>query len=205
MQDLERALADIGTIRSQLARDVGFRGFGPATVAATGVIAIAAAIGQAIWLPAPRDAFRPYLALWIGVAIVSMALIAVETVTRSRRLHSNLADEMIAAAIEQLLPALAAGGLLTAVLVRFVPEGLTLLPGLWQLVFALGIFASSRSLPRTTFWAGIWYLLCGLASLALARDSAAFSPWAMGVPFGLGQILAAALLHRALGGDRGEG
>ena len=53
MKDLERALADITAIRSQLARGTEFRGYGPATVAATGLLALLAAALQAILLPDP--------------------------------------------------------------------------------------------------------------------------------------------------------
>jgi hypothetical protein len=202
MPDLERALADIGTIRIQLARDIEFRGYGPATVAATGAIALSAGIFQAIWIPSPIVELGAYLALWIGVAAVSIGLIGIETVTRSRRLHSGLADEMVFAAVEQLIPAAAAGALLTAVIARFVPEGLPMLPGLWQVVFSLGIFASARSLPRPVVWAGVWYLVCGGACLAAARGPGVLSPWAMGLPFGIGQLLAALLLHRGLAGRK---
>ncbi len=41
----------------------------------------------------------------------------------------------------------------------------------------------------------VFYLASGLACLALARGELAFSPWAMGLPFGAGQLLAAAVLY----------
>ena len=50
MQDLDRALADIAAIRMQMARGTVFRGLGPAALAATGVLALATAMGQALWL-----------------------------------------------------------------------------------------------------------------------------------------------------------
>ena len=93
-------------------------------------------------------------------------------VARSRRIHSGLADEMIHAATEQFIPAGVAGALLTVVLFRFAPESLWMLPGLWQIVFSLGVFASCRSLPRPMFAVGVWYLAAGLASLALANGGA---------------------------------
>jgi hypothetical protein len=40
MRDLDKALADIFTIRSQIAAGTAFRGYGPATVAATGGLAL---------------------------------------------------------------------------------------------------------------------------------------------------------------------
>ena len=74
-----------------------------------------------------------------------------------------------------------------------------MLPGLWQIVFSLGIFASCRALPRAMFGAGVWYLAAGLASLAFANDARAFSPYAMAVPYGLGQFYIAIVLYRSTG------
>ena len=204
MRDLEKALADISAIRSQLARGTEFRGYGPATVAATGVLALVAAVVQAFWLPNPAMAAFDYVALWVATAAMSAVVIGTEMVGRSRRIHSGLADAMIHAATEQFIPAGVAGALLTLVLFRFAPESLWMLPGLWQIVFSLGLFASARSLPRPLFAAGAWYLAAGLASLAWANGPAAFSPWAMGLPFGLGQLAMAAILYFADGEDDAE-
>ena len=96
-----------------------------------------------------------------------------------------------------VVPAGIAGGLLTVVLLRFAPESLWMLPGLWQIVFSLGFFASCRALPRPMRAVGVWYLAAGLASLALANGAQAFSPWAMALPFGLGQLLMAGILYRS--------
>ena len=197
MRDLDKALADITAIRSQMARGTEFQGYGPATVAATGVLALAAAGIQMLWLPDPAAHVFSYLALWITTAAVSIVLIGIEMVARSRRIHSGLADEMIHAATEQFIPAGVAGALLTVVLFRFAPESLWMLPGLWQIVFSLGFFASCRSLPRPMLAVGVWYLAAGLASLAFANGAQAFAPWAMALPFGLGQLLMAGILYRS--------
>ena len=101
---------------------------------------------------------------------------------------------MLYSAAEQFLPPILTGVLLTVVLVLFARESLWMLPGLWQLFFAHGAFASSRFLPRATFGLGLWYLGTGLTCLALGKGKYAFSPWEMGVPFGLGQLLVAAVL-----------
>jgi hypothetical protein len=202
MLDLDKALADIESIRSQVARGTQFRGYGPATVALTGVLAIVAAGIQSVWLEDAREQVTGYLVVWIGTAVIAAALIGAETITRSRRLHSGLADEMIYAAIEQLIPVGVAGALLTFVLVRFSAESLWMLPGLWQLFFSLGIFASCRLLPKALFTAGSWYLATGLVCLAIHDGS--WSPWAMGIPFGIGQFIMSAILYCTLGGLHGE-
>jgi hypothetical protein len=204
MKDLDKALADITAIRSQMARGTEFRGYGPITVAATGLLAMLAAGMQALWLPDPAGNGLAYLALWVATAAVSVVLIGSEMVARSRRIHSGLADEMIHAATEQFIPAGVAGMLITVVLYRFAPESLWMLPGLWQIVFSLGLFASCRSLPRPMFAAGVWYLGAGLATLALANGEQAFSPYAMAVPYGVGQLYIAAVLYRAVGDKDAE-
>ncbi len=198
VKDLDAALTHITAIRHQMARSAEFRGYGPATLAATGVFAALAAGGQARWLAHPENDVVSYLALWVTTAALSVALIGFEMVARSRRVHTGLAEEMIATAVEQFLPAAAAGTLVTAVLFRFAPENLWMLPGLWQILFSLGVFASCRFLPRPIFAVGVWYLTTGLACLAFASGAQAFSPWAMGIPYGVGQLLCAALLLQHL-------
>jgi hypothetical protein len=199
MEELDRALADITAIRSQLARGTEFRGYGPVTVAATGFVAVAAARLQALWLPDPAADLFAYVGIWVATAGISILLIGIEMVARSRRIHSGLADAMIHAATEQFIPAGVAGALLTFVLFRYAPQSLWMLPGLWQIVFSLGIFASCRSLPRPMFGAGVWYLAAGLASLAFANGAHAYSPWAMAVPYGVGQLFIAAVLYWSVG------
>ena len=87
MPDLDKALADITAIRSQLARGTEFRGYGPMTVAATGVLAVLAGALQALWLPDPAANPSAYLALWVATAALAVALIGIEMVARSRRIH----------------------------------------------------------------------------------------------------------------------
>jgi hypothetical protein len=162
-------------------------------LAATGGIAILAAGAQALWLPDPTNRIAAYLAIWLSTAVLSAALIGVQMVTRTHRVHSGMADEMIWMAVEQFLPAVGAGALLTIVLVGSVPSALWMIPGLWQVIFSLGVFSSCRFLPRPMVAAGVWYLLSGLTCITLA-DGRALSPWAMGVPYGTGQLLVAGIL-----------
>lgn len=196
MHDLNKALGDISSIRRQVAQSTEFRGYGPAALAATGAIAMLAAAAQAAWLPEPAHNMPAYLGIWISTALLSAALIGTQMHTRTRRMHSGMADEMIRMAVEQFLPCLAAEALMTAVLVLAVPSAQWMLPGLWQVIFSLGVFSSCRFLPRPMLAAGAWYLLTGLACTALG-DNRAFSPWAMGIPYGAGQFLVAAIVFFA--------
>lgn len=203
MKDLERALADITAIRSQMARGTEFRGYGPVTVAMTALLALLAGVLQALYVPDPNATPFAYLALWIGMAAIAVVLTGAEMIARSRREHGGLADEMLYQAAEQYIPAGVAGTLMTVVIYRYAPQSLWMLPGLWQIVFSLGVFASVRSLPRGMFAVGVWYLAAGLAVLALSAGTP-FSALAMAIPFGAGQLLMAFVLYRATGGEDGE-
>jgi len=195
MIDLSQALAEISAIRAQVARGTQFRGYGPASIAASGVIALVVAAVQAWLVKDPGRDASLFLAVWVATAAVSVALTAVETIARARRVHSGFASQMIQSAVEQFLPATIVGGLLTGVLLLAAPTDLWMLPGLWQLIFSLGVFASCRFLPRQMFSVGVWYLACGLACLMIESGPRTLSPWEMGIPFGCGQLLVAAVLR----------
>jgi hypothetical protein len=193
VNELHKALGDIGSIRRQLANTTEFRGYGPATLAATGAFAILAAAAQTLWLPDPKRHISVYLDIWVATAVFSAALTGFQMYTRTRRIHSGLSNEMLRMAVEQFLPSVAAGLLLTIVLLRYVPQASWMLPGMWQIVFSLGVFSSCRFLPRPMVIAGAWYLLTGLSCLAMGGNRA-LSPWTMGISYGAGQMLVATIL-----------
>jgi hypothetical protein len=199
MSDLDKALADIIAIRSQLAAGTAFRGYGPATMAATSAVAIVTAVLQHFFLDDPTRQPLLFLLSWAAAAVVSLAMIGIEMRARSQRHHSGLADAMIHQAVEQFLPAGVAGVLLAVLLWKFAPEALWMLPGLWQVLTSLGVFASVRSLPRSVALAGAWYFLAGFAVLLFASTHHVLSPWTMGLPFAIGQALMATILYFASG------
>jgi hypothetical protein len=195
MTELRQALDDISAIRTQVARGTQFRGYGPLSVASTGILALFVAAGQSHWMAGSNQGLKAFLDVWIATAAVAVFLSALETIFRARRVHSGLAMEMIQAAAEQFLPAIVVGLLLTVVLLRIAPQDSWMLPGLWEVIFSLGVFASCRFLPRQMFGVGAWYLAAGLVCLLIASGHHALSPWAMGIPFGIGQLLVAAVLR----------
>lgn len=195
MSELRKALAEIAAIRDQVARTTEFRGYGPTTLAGTGVLAAIAAVLQALLIGNPAQQPAAYLKLWVTTATLSLALITVEAISRARRSHCTLALPMLRSAGGEFLPAIMAGLLLTVVIARNSADDVWMLPGLWQVIFSLGVFSSCRRLPRPMLAVGLWYLTCGLILLARGDGQYALAPWAMGIPFGVGQILVAAVLR----------
>jgi hypothetical protein len=205
LNDVDRALSQIADIRSRMAASTRFRGFGPHAVALTGLLAVGVALAQTLWpaMLAPDD--LTFVAVWAGAAAIAIAIVASETLTRSRRLHGPMADSMIGGTLRLFLPFAVAGALIAFVLVTVAPESVTLLPGLWQMLVALAGFAAVPSLPRPIIWAAGWYLLTGTIVLTLAGQSGSLSPWMMGVPLGIGQGLVAAVLHMAANDGNADG
>lgn len=199
--ELREALTQITEIRLQIARTEVFRGYRAVPAAFSGMVAIAAAMAQAVILQDPTRQIHAYLILWIGAAVVSGLSAVLEMGVRARRASSPLSRELTYLAIEQFCPCLAAGALVTLVVVRSAPESVGMLPGIWQVLYSLGIFASSRLLPRSMSGVAVFYLMTGLCTLALSRGEHALNPWVMGLPFGVGQLLAAAVLYRTLERD----
>jgi hypothetical protein len=200
MKELQQALSEIHSIRNQVAHGTEFRGYGPASIAASGILALLVAAVQTQWMANPgRTHLAAWVGVWVGTAAVSVFLTGIETFARSRRMHVGFAREMVQSAVAQFLPAVMVGFLLTVVMMRVAPEQCWMLPGLWQLIFSLGVFASCRFLPRQMFGVGAWYLGAGLFCLAALSATRTLSPWAMGIPFGVGQLLVAAVLRFGYG------
>lgn len=202
--ELDEALGQIAAIRRQMARASVFRGYRAAATAATGAIALAAAAAQPWVAPAPETDLRAYLALWLSAAAASVALVAAVALARCGRGGSSFGREAAAEAAGQFLPALAAGALLAGVIASSAPQSAWMLPGLWAMFFAMGVFASQRLLPPAARWVGVYYLAAGLTLLAAAQGEAALRPWTMGLTFGCGQFVSAAVLFWTLERDRGD-
>jgi hypothetical protein len=202
--ELHEALDQLSEIRLHVARSESFRGYRSATAAFSGLVAVAAAMIQPVVVSDPAADTRAYLLLWVAAAIVSVAVTAVEMVARCRRAASPTAVRMTWMAVEQFLPCTIAGAVLTFVVALRAPQSAWLLPGLWAILFSLGIFASNRLLPRQVVWVGLYYLACGAVWLAFAQGAAAFSPWVMGSTFGGGQFLAAIVLYATLERNHGR-
>jgi hypothetical protein len=146
--ELREALAQISEIRQQMARTEVFRGYRAATVAFSGLVAVATAGVQSLLVPSPTHDLRNYLLLWVGAALLSILVFGIDQYLRYHRSVSPWQRDITAMAVEQFLPCLVAGATMTYVLVKFARDQSWMLPGLWSIIFSLGVFASRRLLHR---------------------------------------------------------
>jgi hypothetical protein len=153
---------------------------------------VLAGAAQAHWLPDPATHSVQYVVLWLTTGVFCAALIGTQMLTRASRLHSDMADEMIRMAVAQFLPAAVAGAVLPFVLLHVTQSVFWMLPGLWQIIFSLGVFASCRCLPRPMLLVGAWFLLTGLVCIGLG-DARSLAPSMMAGPYAVGMALVAAI------------
>lgn len=196
--ELDEALGRISQIRAQLVRTETFRGFRSLTVGFSGLLGIAAVVVQVHRIPQPAEQVWDYVDLWVGVALISLLVVGAELAYRWSVTDSALKRRLTVLAIQQFVPSLVAGATLTGIVAVFAPESAWMLPGLWAMLFSLGIFACCRLLPRATFWVGVHYMASGTICLAIGNGPQTLSPWMMLGTFGVGQLLAAGILYYTL-------
>jgi hypothetical protein len=195
--ELREALGQIDEIRQQMARTELFRGYRSLTVGFSGGLALAAAALQP-YLVEPESQVTDFLVLWLVVASINIMMAAVQLWRRMRLANSRLVRQATLLAAEQFLPSIFVGAVVTLCVYRYAREAAWMLPGLWSLIFSLGIFASYRLLPRQVAWVGLYYVAAGAACLVGGQGAQAFAPWLMALSFGGGQVFGAAVLYWTL-------
>jgi hypothetical protein len=192
---LDHAIQQLSEIHAQLLRTEVFRGYRSRPMAFTGFLAFAAAATQAAWLPPANGA--AFAQFWIAVAGICGSVCALDLMLGVWCKQRPTERAQLLRVVAQLVPAFVAGAVLPLVLVRPELAAIGLLPGLWALVFGLAVFASRPFLPRAIGWVGLWYCGSGVVQVLLAGPSVP-GPWGMGITFGVGQVVAALVLHQGV-------
>ena len=205
MSDVTRALEEIAEIHAHLAAREVYRGWRAIPVAVSGLVGVAAAAALAArqTITDPADFVRT----WLAIGTVALAAGCAEIVWRYASRANPLERRRTRVVMRQFLPGLAAGVVLSVALVRLNPAAVAAVPGLWAICFALAIFAARPCLPPASAWAAGYYAVAGVILLTLAPAGVP-APWTVGATFGIGQGLAALLIHVTLerkpGRSRGD-
>ena len=120
--ELRDAYDQIAAIRIQLAATERLRGLRALPVAASGVLALAAAAAQSIWVHDPLRAPQQWLLLWLGAAVLSALAAGLELLRRVRSSGSDLSIANATLAVRQFAPCIAAGAVVTAFVALRLPE-----------------------------------------------------------------------------------
>ena len=197
---LKEALSDIAEIRALLDKNQAYRGFRSLAIGISAVFVLA---GSVVQLQYPDNLIQmpaKYLDIWLCVAVSSLLITAIEMIIRGRKSNEMSVWKMHGKVAIALLPSFVVGALVTATLViesrtTMNVQNIWLLPGLWALIYSLGLFSCCNLLHRTTRWAACYYLLAGSLYLILNWTTREIHAWHMVVIFGVGQLLLAAILY----------
>lgn len=199
--NLNRALSDIAQIRAQLDRAESYRGFRSLTVGGSAIFVVAGAVVQQTWLQDSNHDIGSFLTLWISVAVLSAIVCSIEMLIRNRTSENPLTEKLHRSLIWQTTPSLIVGSVVTAAIVNTgsagngIENATQILPGLWAMIYALGLWACGANLPRMAHAATLYFMLAGAVLLLLNSDTTATpAAWQMVVLFGVGQLLLSAIL-----------
>lgn len=197
---LSDALDRIRAIHNHVARGESYRGYRPHTLGMTGLLGLLAALLQP-WVVSPAEPLS-FVLFWTLTAVVAGTVSGLPILHDYLSRESDLSRRKARVIVRQFVPCLFVGLVLTFVLTR--PEHrdscVPLLPGIWALLFGLGTLASVPYLPRGTSAVVLWYFLSGTLML-IPPTTGVPSGWSVGIPFGVGHLLAAGVMLR----DQTEG
>lgn len=191
---LNDALSTLTAIHAQLAKGEVYQGLRARPVLLSGLLGLAASVVQVRYWP-DLDAVS-FIWYWLivgaicGLAASSSAIASYfwDDVASSRR-HTRVVAG-------QFIPCLAVGAFLALALLPVMDRCVGLLPGLWSLIYCLGLFSVRPYLPHATGWVGVYYFAGGVALLGLMSPANVPSPWTIGLVFAIGQAGLAWVLHR---------
>jgi hypothetical protein len=199
--EVRQAMADLAEVRVRLATVQRFDGYSGNAAFASGVVAIFAGIVQALLAPQPAtaQAREIYLVIWLTCLGCALAINYGAIVVWRSRNRGEQAGAQFRTVGMSIVPAIAAGGVVTLALVL---RGLDdLLPGMWCATYALGLFSSRAMVPRDVVLVAAAFGAVA-AVLLLAPNIHPLAWWIMPAAFGIGQIVIGAIVRADIDHER---
>jgi hypothetical protein len=152
-----RAADNLRFIRDTMERAASFT-----AVPGWGGVAIGATAFAAGWLAIGRP-LQSQFHIWLGEALVALAVAIVAVRAKSRRL--SLSFKAARRALLSFMPPLLAGAALTAVLCRPNSNMLGIVPGLWLLLYGAAVVTGGAFSVRIVPVMGLCFMLLGALAL----------------------------------------
>lgn len=156
----DHALDQLDYIRSAMERATSFTAVPGLGGVCMGLTALAAA-----WLASRSSSPDAWLQVWLSELVLAAIVGVVAMYLKSRRQHSNLLSAPARKFAACFVPAVAAGGLLTAPLHAAGLDGLV--AAVWLLLYGVAITAAGTFSVRVVPAMGLAFLAFGAVALAL--------------------------------------
>jgi len=193
---VDDALRQIEAIHEQLDKGEVYRGLQVGGVVVAGFVGLAAAVVQNRCV-----AHDQAVLYWVGVALVCGVISGGSALWSLLFREDAWARRKTLRLVCQFVPSIFGGVIVTYV---FKNADLTgYLPGLWALIFGLGVLGARPYLPRAIGWVALFYLIAGGMLLLRAGPTAEILGWQVGGVFGLGLLGSALVLSRNRERDNG--
>ena len=154
----ERALDDLRFIRQTMEQAAAFTAFSGRSLVVIGITAILAAV------IAPADpATRAWLQIWIGEAILALAIGVTATLRKTVAAGEPLWSGPALKFAFSVAPSLVVGTLVTVALAGTALA--TLLPGLWLLLYGAGLVSGGLFSLRVVPAVGVGFMAVGALAL----------------------------------------
>ncbi len=205
IMEIHKALDHISEIHRHLSKTEVYRGIGSFPIALSGLITFMAGYFQPYFVEESEPiAFVVY---WSGLALINLVL-AFGVISYNYFFRENPVDrKRTRATISQFLPSVLAGLVITFFLTWHVDiilsiEGsltfhpaLFYLPGIWTILFGLGILSSRPYLPKHVSWIVLYFFIAGSILLFMGSLGFSIGPWGMALTFGFGLLLISAVFY----------
>lgn len=190
---IQEALEQLEEIHSHVHRSEVYRGYRSILTGVMGLVALAATLIQ----PHLVESGHPltFVYFWLVVAMANFVLPMSQILFHYFAHEKGLERRKTRLAVGQFLPCILAGAFLTFAVCKTDEAFIVFLPGLWAILFGMGVYASKPYLPGAVTWMAAFFFLGGVVLLALVPSGQSLSPWGMGLVFGLGLILGALILY----------
>jgi hypothetical protein len=185
-----RAADNIRFIRDTMERASTFTAVPGAGGVAMGATALAAA-GLSLFARTPEQ----WLGVWLAEACLAIAIGIWAMARKARRTHTDLFSRPARRFLLGLTPPLGAAAVLTLALER--TGQVTLLPGIWLLLYGAAVVTGGAMSVRTVIVMGALFMLLGTAALA---SPASWGTGYLAAGFGLLQIVFGIAIARRHGG-----
>ncbi|MDH4129455.1 MAG: hypothetical protein OEV44_11905 [Spirochaetota bacterium] len=189
--EINKALSQISEIHGHLAKTEVFRGIESKHISLAGVLTVISAYFQPYFVESPNS----FLIYWSSIALINIIFASCVISFNYYKRESIFDRKRTLRTVGQFLPSLI-GGLFISVALSVVSDNnIRFLPGIWTVLFALGISSSLPFLPKAVGWVAIYFFLASINLFYMINIDLSLSPWGMGLSFGGGLFLAAIILY----------
>lgn len=191
--EIDKALNQLSEIHRHLSKSEVYRGINPIALTAAGVMALLAGCIQYFYFSDMSP--RIFVIYWGSVAfiniVVALCFIGYNFIYRENRFDRRKTLNTIG----QFFPVIIAGFIITLAISATNKSGISYLPGIWAILFGLGIFSVRPYLDKQFIWVAVFFFIAGCKLLIMAVDNSSLSPWGMSITFSVGMIISSVILY----------